>query len=162
MLKLSYLLRPDMRRTQQAPDCIHECNCIPDSETGARWGYFHPSEVSVGGATKGYCREDKEDPAAETRFGENGGSTTHFNLTASAVLKFGNTMMGVNMLLADERDLAVVALRFPDGQARAGAGEFAYVQTARIIGQAATSECRREQFRGENHNLAVGPLQGAR
>ncbi len=49
-------------------------------------------------------------------------------------------MMGVNMLLADERDLAGIELRFPDGQAWAGAGEFTYVRRARIIGQVAIPE----------------------
>ena len=140
MLKLSCLCGQIRAELSKRPDFIHECNCTLCSKTGARWGYFHPSEVSVDGNAKGYCREDKEDPAAEIRFCKNCGSTTHFNLTASAVSKFGNTMMGVNMLLADERDLAGVELRFPDGQAWAGAGELAYVRKARIIGQAAIPE----------------------
>ena len=48
--------------------------------------------------------------------------------------KFGNSMMGVNMRLADERDLAGLELRYPDGQAWSGEGEFGYVRAARIIG----------------------------
>ena len=86
------------------------------------------------GAAKGYCRQDKEDPAAEVRFCERCGSTTHFSLTPSAISKFGNTLMGVNMLLADESGLSGVELRFPNGQAWSGAGEFTYVQEARITG----------------------------
>ncbi len=49
--------------------------------------------------------------------------------------KFGNTLVGVNMWLADERDLAGVELRYPDGRAWSGAGEFSYVREARILGQ---------------------------
>ena len=94
--------------------------------------YFHPSEVGIEGTTKGHSREDKEDPAAEIRFCANCGSTTHFILTASAVSKFGNVQMGVNMRLADEKDLAGIELRYPDGRAWSGKGGFGYVQEARI------------------------------
>lgn len=115
------------------PDFIHECNCTLCGKSGARWGYFHPSEVSVEGATRGYSRADKDDPAAEIRFCETCGATTHFVLTDSAVAKFGNSMMGVNMWLADAQDLAGIELRFPDGQAWSGAGDFTYVREARIL-----------------------------
>jgi hypothetical protein len=90
------------------------------SKSGARWAYFHPSDVIVVGTTTGYSREDKEDPAAEIHFCTNCGSTTHFSLTASAVSKFGNVQMGVNMRLADEKDLAGIELRYPDGRAWSG------------------------------------------
>ena len=140
MIKLACLCGQIRVELHKRPDYIHECNCTLCSKTGARWGYFYPSEVSIDGAAKGYCREDKNDPAAEVRFCENCGSTTHFNLTTSAVTKFGNTLVGVNMLLADERDLAGVELRFPDGRAWAGEGEFGYVRKARIIGQANSPE----------------------
>lgn len=63
------------------------------------------------------------------------GSTTHFILTASAAAKFGNIQLGVNVRLADERDLAEIELRYPDGQSWSGKGEFAYVREARIIGR---------------------------
>jgi hypothetical protein len=88
---------------------------------------------SASGATKGYSREDKEDPAAEIRFCAHCGSTTHFILTASAISKFGNSQIGVNMRLADEKDLAGIELRYPDGRAWPGRGAFGYVQEARII-----------------------------
>ncbi len=135
MLNLSCLCGQIRVTLAKRPEYINECNCTLCSKTGARWSYFHPSEVSVDGPAKGYCRQDKADPAAEIRFCENCGSTTHFNLTASAASKFGNTLMGVNMLLADERDLAGLELRFPDGRAWTGEGEFAYVREPRIIGQ---------------------------
>jgi hypothetical protein len=122
MLRLSCLCGQIGVELDKRPDYIHECNCALCSKTGARWGYFHPSEVSIRGAAKAYCRDDKRDPSAEIHFCETCGSTTHFNLTASAVAKFGNTLMGVNMWLADERDLAGLELRFPDGRAWGGRG----------------------------------------
>jgi hypothetical protein len=42
--------------------------------------------------------------------------------------------MGVNMRLADEKDLAGIELRYPDGRAWSGKGAFSYVQEAGIIG----------------------------
>jgi hypothetical protein len=129
MLKLSCLCGQIRIEIQKRPDFINECNCTLCSKSGARWAYFHPSEVSVEGMTKGYSREDKDDPAAELRFCPNCGSTTHFTL------KFGNIQLGVNVRLADERDLAEIELRYPDGRAWSGKGGFAYVREARIIGR---------------------------
>jgi hypothetical protein len=140
MLELSCLCGLIRVTIDKRPDYIHECNCTLCSKTGARWGYFHPSEVSVEGAAKTYCRDDKDDPAARIGFCENCGSTTHFTLTESAVARFGDTLMGVNMLLADERDLAGIELRYPDGQAWPGHGDFSYVRAPRILGQSAKPE----------------------
>lgn len=122
------------------PDHVNACNCTLCSKTGARWGYFDPSEVTVEGATAAYCRADKADPAAQVRFCAGCGSTTHFVLTANAMARFGNTLTGVNMQLADERDLAGVELRYPDGRAWSGEGAFGYVRPARILGQERASE----------------------
>jgi hypothetical protein len=135
MLNLSCLCGQVRIEIQKRPDFINECNCTLCSKSGARWAYFHPSEVSVEGTTKGYRREDKDDPAAELQFCPNCGSTTHFTLTASAVAKFGNIQLGVNVRLADERDLAGIESRYPDGQAWSGKGGFVYVREARIIGR---------------------------
>jgi len=117
------------------PDYINECNCTLCGKTGARWAYFSPSEVSVAGETVGYSRDDKEDPAAQIRFCPTCGVTTHFVLTESAVAKFGDTLIGVNMRLADESDFAGVELRYPDGRAWPGTGDFGYVREARILGE---------------------------
>jgi hypothetical protein len=119
---------------EKRPDYINECNCTLCRKTGARWGYFHPSDVGVDGSTSGYCRADREDPNAEVHFCAACGSTTHFVLTKGAVAKFGNVQMGVNMGLADERDLSGVEVRYPDGQAWPGTGDFGYVREPRIIG----------------------------
>jgi hypothetical protein len=121
---------------KKRPDFINECNCTLCRKSGARWAYFHPSDVSVEGTTNSYCRQDKADPAAAVQFCANCGSTTHFTLTPSAQARFGNVQMGVNMQLADERDLAGIELRYPDGQAWSGEGDFRYVREARVIGQA--------------------------
>lgn len=134
MLNLSCLCGQVRIDLPKRPDFINACNCTLCSKTGARWAYFHPSDVGVAGTTKGFSRGDKEDPSAEVQFCANCGSTTHFTLTASAVSKFGNVQMGVNMRLADERDLAGIELRYPDGRAWPGKGNFDYVREARIIG----------------------------
>lgn len=138
MLKLSCLCGRIRVGTKKQPDYINECNCTLCSKTGARWAYFHPSEVSIEGTAKGYCREDKQDPASGIHFCAKCGSTTHYTLTASAASRFENIIMGVNVRLAEERDLAGIELRYPDGQAWSGKGNFGYVREARIIGQ--TSE----------------------
>jgi hypothetical protein len=133
MLNLSCLCGQVRIGLKTRPDFIHDCNCALCSKTGARWGYFHPSEVVVEGDAKGYRRDDKDDPAAQVQFCSTCGATTHFVLTESAVAKFGNGLMGVNMWLADARDLAGIELRYPDGRAWSGEGEFAYVRPAQVL-----------------------------
>jgi hypothetical protein len=134
MLKLSCHCGRIRIEITRRPDFINECNCTLCRKSGASWAYFHPSDVSVEGVTNGYSRQDKDDPGAEIQFCARCGSTTHFTLTASAVSKYGNSQMGVNMRLAGERDLAGIELRYPDGEAWSG-GDFGYVRAARIIGQ---------------------------
>ncbi len=137
MLKLSCICGEVTVEVAKAPDYINACNCTLCSRAGARWGYFDPSEVEVSGATRGYSRGDKADPGAQIHFCGACGATTHFVLTESAMARFGrNSLMGVNMALADEDKLAGVELRYPDGRAWSGEGGFAYVRPARIIGAA--------------------------
>jgi hypothetical protein len=140
MLKLHCLGGQIRIQTLKRPDFINECNCTLCGKTGACWAYFQPSDIVIEGTTKGYSRGDKEDPAAEVQFCANCGSTTHFILTASAISKFGNVQLGVNMRLADEKDLAGIELRYPNGRAWPGHGGFDYVQEARIIGGRAARE----------------------
>ena len=90
--------------------------------------------MNVEGATSGYRRADREDPNADIRFCPACGCTTHFVLTESAVARHGNSLMGVNMRLADEADLAGLELRYPDGRAWSGAGGFGYVREATVFG----------------------------
>src|SRR5882724_9704677 len=141
MLTLSCICGGIRIEVAKRPDYIHECNCTLCSKAGARWGYFDPSEVSVAGDAKGYRRDDKDDPNAEVRFCPTCGATTHFVLTQSAVSRFGgNSVMGVNMWLANAQDLAGIELRYPDGEAWSGQGPFGYVRDARIIGATAAPE----------------------
>ncbi|TPG18487.1 aldehyde-activating protein [Sphingomonas koreensis] len=134
MLKLSCLCGQVRLELTQRPDFINACNCTLCSKSGAHWSYFDPREVDVAGTNASYRREDKDDPAANVHFCGTCGSTTHFTLTESAVAKFGNSQMGVNMLLANERDLAGIELRYPDGRAWSGGADFGYVREAPIIG----------------------------
>jgi hypothetical protein len=140
MLKLSCLCGQVRIEVAKRPDFINACNCTLCAKSGARWSYFHPSEASIGGVTREYRREDKDDPAAEIHFCGRCGSTTHFTLTASAIAKFGNVQTGVNMLLADESDLVGIELRYPDGRAWSGGPDFGYVRGPQIIGQSAASQ----------------------
>lgn len=127
---------------RKRPGYIHECNCTLCSKSGALWAYFHPAEVNVEGDTKRYRRGDKDDPAAEIHFCGNCGSTTHFALTESAASRLGNTIIGVNLRLADESNLAGIELRYPDGRAWSGKGEFGYARKSRILGERTLSKDR--------------------
>lgn len=135
MLKLSCLCGQVRIELDKRPDFVNACNCTLCSKTGAQWSYFHPSEVTVAGETRQYRRRDKDDPAASVHFCGDCGSTTHFTLTESAIAQHGNVQAGVNMLLANEDDLAGIELRYPDGRAWSGEPEFGYVRQPRIIGQ---------------------------
>jgi hypothetical protein len=135
MIKLSCLCGAVRVETAKRPDFVHECNCALCTKTGARWGYFQPSEVTVVGETHGYSRQDKSDTAADVRFCPTCGSTTHFTLTESVAARLGNVMLGVNLRLADESDLAGIELRYPDGRAWAGDGAFDYVREADVFGE---------------------------
>ena len=116
------------------PAFIHECNCTLCTKSGARWAYPAPADVTVSGDTHGYARTDKAEPGAEIHFCPKCGSTTHFVLTPATIARHGNTMMGVNMALADEAALAGIELRYPDGRAWQGTGPFTYVRPPRIMG----------------------------
>lgn len=135
MLQLSCLCGQVRIELEKRPDFVNACNCTLCSKSGAHWSYFHPAEVKVEGQTRQYRRRDKADPAASVHFCGDCGSTTHFTLTESAIAQHGNVQAGVNMLLADESDLAGVELRYPNGRAWSGGSDFGYVREPRIIGQ---------------------------
>jgi hypothetical protein len=116
------------------PQFVHQCNCTLCTKTGACWAYCDPLQVTVTGATRSAVRPDREAPNAEVHFCPGCGSTTHFRLTPAVVAQHGDTMMGVNMALADAADLTGVELRFPDGRGWDGASAFGYVQPATVIG----------------------------
>lgn len=134
MLQLSCICGQIQIALERPPEFVNECNCTLCRKSGARWGYFQPAEVAVSGATTGFARDDKDAPVVQVHFCPRCGSTTHWVLNESGVSRFGNVRMGVNMALAEERELAGVELRFPDGQAWSGAGEYGYVREPRILG----------------------------
>ena len=133
-MKLSCICGRVQVEVATRPEYINECNCALCRKSGARWGYFQPAEVTVTGATTGYCREDKAEPAVEIHFCPTCGAATHWVLNRSGVARFGNVRMGVNMALAEERELAGVELRYPDGQAWSGEGDHGYVRAPRTLG----------------------------
>jgi hypothetical protein len=135
MLNLSCHCGRVQLRLQKRPDHINACNCSFCSKSGAHWGNFHPSEVQAEGDTAAYSRADRDEPNAVLHFCPRCGSTTHFTLTPGAVAKFGDSVVGVNMRLANEADLVGVELRFPDGRSWSGEGPFGYVSAPRLIGQ---------------------------
>lgn len=133
MMNLSCLCGNVRIQLEARPDYVNACNCSLCARTGARWSYYHPSAVRIEGKTKGFCRTDKPEPNAEVNFCPTCGSTTHFVLTDLAVSKFGNTMMGVNMWLAEPDELVGLELRYPDGKKWSGSEDFSYVRKPRII-----------------------------
>jgi len=133
MLKVSCLCGEVRVAVEKRPGYLHECNCALCRKSGARWGYFQPLDVAVEGRTSGYSRHDKNEPAALLHFCPQCGSTTHFTLTEQAAAKYGNVVVGVNLRLADEGDLAGVELRFPDGATWPGEGTVPYLAEPRIL-----------------------------
>lgn len=81
-------------------------------------------------------RNDKENPVAEVHSCPHCFTTTHFVLTGSPDGGQGpRDMIGVNMRLFDPDALAGVEIRFPDGKAWSGEGEFGYRRTSVTIGE---------------------------
>lgn len=118
---------------RKSPDFVHACNCTLCSKSGAWWGYFDPSDVTVAGETHGFVRQDKAGAGSEIRFCPSCGTTTNFVLTEATIAVHGNTMMGVNMRLAPAAELAGIELRYPDGRAWPGEGPFGYVRESEIL-----------------------------
>lgn len=134
MLNLSCHCGRVSLRISKRPDYINACNCSLCRKSGAVWSYFTPFEVAVTGETASYSRSDKTEAAVRVCFCPKCGTTTHFDLTDETVKKIGNTLTGVNMRLADDDTLVGIELRYPDGRAWSGIGEFGYVKNAIILG----------------------------
>lgn len=118
----------------ERPEYLNDCNCSLCKKSGTLWGYFHPEKVSVSGETKFYQRADKDPPIVNQHFCERCGVITHWSLTEAGLQKLnGNHSMGVNMRLCDRTELTGIEIRFPDGAAWSGQGEFGYVKPAEVI-----------------------------
>lgn len=116
------------------PEDLHECNCRLCRSTGARWAYSTPADAEVRGETHSFLRSDKADAGAHIHFCPRCGTTTHFRLTEAMVARHGDTIMGINMRLANPEDVAGVELRFPNGRDWDGKGPFDYVRDSVVLG----------------------------
>jgi hypothetical protein len=116
------------------PDFINDCNCSLCSKAEAIWGYYHPRDVQISGETGSFTRVGLPNPAVEIHFCKGCQTTTHWVLTETYKQGSGVTdTMGVNMHLFDESELQGVELRFPDGKAWFGEGEYGYRKKPVII-----------------------------
>lgn len=108
------------------PDYLNDCNCSLCTKTGALWIYFQTAEVDVIGKTKSYMRADKTEAVVQLHFCPSCGSSTHWKLSDSYDGEIDR--MGVNMHLFDTDILTGIELRFPDGKAWNGEGEYNYAR----------------------------------
>ena len=119
----------------QRPEFINDCNCSLCSKSGAIWGYFSRTDVEISGPTHTFERNDRSLPAVQIHFCGSCGSTTHWSLTKAYLKEAGDVdRMGVNMRLFDSDQLAGIELRFPDGRAWNGEGEYEYRRKTIILG----------------------------
>lgn len=119
------------------PEYLNDCNCSLCRSAGALWGYYLIADVAITGETQSYTRADKTSPAVQLHFCRDCGTTSHWTLTETYVLETGvSGHMGVNMRLFDESDLIGVELRFPDGKAWSGDGDYTYRKAPVILGSA--------------------------
>ena len=120
------------------PPFIHDCNCSLCRKSGAAWGYFATSCVSVMGETLPFMRRDKDTPIVAVHACRACAATTHFALTTA--YKGQNPLvdlLGVNMRLFDPDELQGVEVRYPDGKAWSGQGPYGYRREAMAIGESA-------------------------
>ena len=120
----------------ESPEFVNDCNCSFCETAAAFWGYFDPQVVQVTGKTNTYVREDRLTPAVEIHSCVVCSDTTHWTLTKAYQISTGITdNMGVNMRLFSDSDLQGVEMKFPDGKAWSGQGEYGFRKPAIIIGQ---------------------------
>ena len=122
-------------RIEAKPAFIHDCNCSLCRKTGAAWGYFPSSSVSMTSQdTDVFVRRDRENPVVAIHSCRACGATTHFTPSASyARQKPSVDQMGVNMKLFEPDELDGVEVRFPDGKGWSGEGPFGYRRDAMVI-----------------------------
>lgn len=122
-------------RISRAPDFINDCNCTLCTFANGAWGYFKTGDVRVTGKTIPTVRTDRPDPIVELQACVFCGVFTHWVLTSDYRKTSGVTdRMGVNMRLFAAVDLIGVEVRFPDGAAWSGEGEYTYRKPSFILG----------------------------
>jgi hypothetical protein len=94
------------------PAYLNDCNCSLCTKTGALWGYFDPSTVTITGAAAGYVRRDLKTPFLTTHFCPHCGVTTHW----SPLPRAHQDRMGINMRLFDDVTVEDIELRQADGR----------------------------------------------
>lgn len=95
------------------PGYINMCNCRLCRATGAAWGYFDRSEVTVTGQTAQFVRSDMDDPWLTIHFCPRCGSTTHYDATPA----HPSDRLGVNTRLFAQDALDGVPVTYQDGRA---------------------------------------------
>jgi hypothetical protein len=116
-------------RVAMRPDYLNECNCSLCNSHGVWWGYYAPADVRIEGETRVYQRADRPDPAVRLHFCGTCGCTTHWTMLPAFIEKTGEaSRMGVNMRLFDIAQLTGIELRFPDGKAWDGKGQWGFVR----------------------------------
>ena len=114
-----------------APGYVNDCNCTLCSSHGVLWGYFDPIKVRVEGATQGYARADRAEPAICLHFCPVCGCSTHWTFTeAFAKAQGKNDRMGTNMRIFPPEVMRGVEIRFPDGRHWDWTGEMPYRRAA--------------------------------
>lgn len=99
-------------RLPRKPEIIVDCDCSWCAKTGARWGYFTSTEVTISGETSTYSNKDRDPAFIALHFCGHCGCTTHW----SPLPHFTQDKIGVNMRMFADAFLSGVELRFSDGK----------------------------------------------
>jgi len=109
------------------PPFIFNCNCDLCRKSGAAWGYYPPSSVTVTGNTTAFSRRDKENPTVDVHSCSTCAATTHFEANRSfKITDPSKQHVGVNMRLFDPTDLKGVKLHYPNGKEWNGEGTISF------------------------------------
>jgi hypothetical protein len=104
------------------PKFLYDCNCSLCRKSGALWGYFAISEVSIEGKSSCYYRNDRDSHQGALHFCTQCGSTTSWLPDNPSE---GATAI-INMRLFDQTELADIPVEFPDGANWSGQGPFGF------------------------------------
>ena len=116
------------------PAFINDCNCSLCRKSGAAWGYFTARQVRVEGETSVFMRSDKDQPAVQIHVCPRCHTTTHWTLTEDFQVKAPDPgATGVNMRLFASNALLGVEIRFPDGAAWSGEGDYGYRRPSFVV-----------------------------
>ena len=87
------------------------------------------------GVTQSFTRQDRDEPVVQIHACTTCHSTTHWTLTATFKENSPDAdRLGVNMRLFDHDQLIGIELRFPDGAAWSGEGDYDYRRAPICLG----------------------------